>query len=122
MRTPTLHNLRVVPFGANPNLLLILYFAFKTVPFIVCAFSIYLGYHLFILGVTGAASLSINAKTINGQLLNAAPGLFFAVGGIVGLIMSIRKGVDIEFQSEVKEVHKKDDVEYGRGGGGRLLK
>ncbi len=53
---------------------------------------IYLGYRLFIMGVTGEASLSVNSTTVSGQLLNASPGLFFAVGGIISFAISIIKG------------------------------
>ena len=84
----------------NPNLLLIIYFLFKTLPMLISGGAIYLGYRLFILGVTGQASLSINSDSISGQLLNAAPGLFFAVGGIVALIISIWKGVVVRFNEE----------------------
>ena len=58
--------------------------------------TIYLGYELFVLGVTGQASLSVETHSVKGQLLNAAPGLIFALGGIVALICSIHKGVKIE--------------------------
>jgi hypothetical protein len=61
--------------------------------------AIYLGYKLFILGVTGQASLSINSNSVRGQLLNAAPGLFFAVGGIACNIVAIWKGVQITFDN-----------------------
>jgi hypothetical protein len=47
--------------------------------------AIYLGYRLFILGVTGQASLSVESKTVSAQLINAAPGLFFAIGGLTTL-------------------------------------
>ena len=46
-------------------------------------FCIYFGYKLFILGVTGKASLSLESKELKGQLINASPGLFFAIGGII---------------------------------------
>ena len=62
--------------------------------------AIYLGYKLFILGVSGQASLSVNSKSISGQLLNAAPGLFFAVGGIVAIVITVWKGVDLSFTEE----------------------
>jgi len=57
--------------------------------------SIYLGYDLFIKGVTGEASLVVDAKDLKGQLTNAAPGLFFAIGGISSLIVSVWKGVAV---------------------------
>jgi hypothetical protein len=76
---------------------LIGYFIFKILPLLICGVSIYLGYRLFILGVSGQASLSINSKTISGQLLNAAPGLFFAVGGLVGISITVAKGLNVSF-------------------------
>lgn len=85
--------------NANANLVVSLYFLMKMLPMIISCICIYLGYNLFILGVTGQASLSVESKTISGQLLNAAPGLFFAIGGIVALIISIMKGVKIGFNN-----------------------
>ena len=82
---------------ASGNLAITLYFAIKMIPMFISAFTIYLGYNLFILGVTGQASLSIHSDTVSGQLINAAPGLFFAVGGIIALIVSIWKGVKVDF-------------------------
>lgn len=72
------------------------YYAFKIATVVVSCVSIYLGYRLFILGVTGQASLTVNSPTLNGQLLNAAPGLFFGVGGLVTLAVTIWKGVEIQ--------------------------
>lgn len=79
----------------SPTLVIVMYFLFKMLPIIVSGISIFLGYRLFILGVTGKASLSVNTKTLKGQLINAAPGLFFAVGGMVALIIIVIKGIDI---------------------------
>ena len=67
---------------------------------LISGFAIYLGYKLFILGVTGEASLSIESDKVTGQLINAAPGLFFALGGISSLIISIWKGVKIDVDPE----------------------
>lgn len=83
--------------NVNSNLIIALYFLLKALPMIISGIAIYLGYQLFILGVTGEASISIHSETIGGQLINAAPGLFFAVGGIISLIISIWKGVKVEF-------------------------
>lgn len=83
----------------NPNLVALMYFIFKTVPVLVSGMAIYLGYRLFILGVTGEASLSVKMETVSGQLLNGAPGLFFAVGGIVALVIIVSKGVEIDLSS-----------------------
>ncbi len=49
-------------------------------------------------------AISIASDTVSGQLLNAAPGAFFAVGGLVALIFSIVKGVNVNFKSESPEV------------------
>jgi len=62
---------------------------------LISGMSIYLGYKLYILGVTGEASLIIDAKDLKAQLINAAPGLFFAIGGLVSLVFSIYKGAKV---------------------------
>ena len=85
------------------NKTIYLFFTTKILPMIISGGAIYLGYKLFILGVTGQASLSIETKTVSGQLLNAAPGLFFAGGGIISLIYSIYKGVEIDFNDDDKD-------------------
>jgi hypothetical protein len=80
---PPLHmpQIAAVPtVGNNHSLLFALYYVFKILPILMAGISIYLGYRLFILGVTGQASLSVESKTIQGQLINAAPGLFFRRG------------------------------------------
>ena len=75
-----------------PRLFTVLGFIFKILPISIAGMAIYLGYKLFVLGVTGEASIVIDATTIRGQLINAAPGLFFAVGGLVALIVIVIKG------------------------------
>jgi hypothetical protein len=82
------------------GLLLVLYYTFKLIPMIVGGVSIYLGYRLFILGVTGQASLSVNSQTVSGQLLHAAPGLFFAVGGLVANIVAVWKGAQFSIEND----------------------
>lgn len=84
--------------GVNPNLVVVTYFVFKSIPPLISLFALYLGFKLFVLGVTGHASLVVDTPTVGGQLLNAAPGLFFAVGGMVALVVSIWKGVKIDFK------------------------
>ena len=86
----------IVPQGPNQRLTLVLYFTFKILGVLVSGFSIWLGYRLFVLGVTGEASLKVNAQDVSGQLLNAAPGIFFALGGIVALIVIVWKGVELK--------------------------
>ena len=88
--------------SANPNLMFVLYYLFKIAGPLVAGGSVYLGYKLFILGVTGQASLSVDTQTVKGQLINAAPGLFFAVGGIVALIVSVVKGVEIKYKDRYR--------------------
>src|SRR6267142_5008868 len=91
--------------GVQPrqsNFTIGLYFIFKIIPAIAALISFYFGYRLFILGVTGQASLSIDSHSVKGQLLNAAPGLFFAVGGIVVLVAVVWKDVSLHVASPGK--------------------
>jgi hypothetical protein len=74
-----------------------LYYLFKILPIVAGIIALFLGYRLFILGVTGQASLSIQSKSVGGQLLNAAPGLFFAIGGLLVIAIATWKGVQIDF-------------------------
>lgn len=53
--------------------------------------SIYLGYMLFLKGVTGQASISVDTSTLSGQIINAAPGLFFALSGVVIIVVALIK-------------------------------
>jgi len=69
------------------------YFIFKIFGLLVPLIPIFFGYKLFILGVTGEASLVANSTEFSGQLINAAPGLLFAVGGIAALIIATLKGI-----------------------------
>src|SRR5208283_365675 len=81
--------------AVNPNLAFALHYLFKSIPLLIGGMSIYLGYRLFILGVTGQASLSVTGKGVGFQLLNAAPGLFFALGGMALVWRAIGKGAGI---------------------------
>ena len=90
----------LAPQGTNiTRLALVLFFAFKLSLVAAAVFTIYLGYSLFILGVSGEASISVDAKDVSGQLLNAAPGLFFAVGGIVTLVVMARKDINLSTEN-----------------------
>ncbi len=93
---PNIMHQMVAPHGPNQRLALILYFTFKILAIMVSGLSIWLGYSLYVLGVSGEASLIVNAEDASGQLLNAAPGLFFALGGIVALIVIVWKGVEVK--------------------------
>jgi hypothetical protein len=81
----------------NYDLMIVLYYLFKLAAPLVSCIAVYLGYRLFILGVTGQASLNVESKSVSAQLLNAAPGLFFAIGGLVTLGISIFKGVEVRW-------------------------
>jgi hypothetical protein len=61
---------------------------------VIGGFSIFLGYLLFVKGVTGDATLVVGAKTLNGQLLNAAPGLFFAISGVLIVFVSLYRKIE----------------------------
>jgi hypothetical protein len=50
--------------------------------------------------------------------LNAAPGLFFAVGGILIIIITVWKGVVITFDEGNSPSEPKKPEEYSGGGGG----
>jgi hypothetical protein len=114
------------------NFFLALYFGFKVAPSLGGILALYLGYRLFILGVTGQASLTVNSNSISGRLLNAAPGLFFAVGGIVILVAVVWKGVNLEVNNSESgsgkvagdAIKKGEPPTYlgGGGGGGSSLK
>jgi len=77
---------------ANFGLPELTWYLFKTIQIIVGLLIVCLGYRLFVLGVTGKASLVVDTSKVKGQLINAAPGLFFAVGGIVIIIWAIWVG------------------------------
>lgn len=79
---------------ANPNLVIFLHFLLKIVPFAIAAFTLYLGYDLYLRGVTGQASLAVDPTTLEGQLINAVPGLLLGIGGFIVLVVSIIKGAD----------------------------
>ena len=92
---------KVPPKAVSGNLLVVLYFTSKFVPMVIAGIAIYLGYKLFVLGVTGQASLVVDAQAgLRGQLINAAPGLFFAVGGVAALITTVWKGTSFTFADE----------------------
>ena len=103
------------PPTANPNLTFTLYYIFKVIPMFVGGMAVYLGYKLFILGVTGQASLNVESKAVSAQLLNAAPGLFFAVGGLTAVIVSIFKGVDIRYAKPTTKDPRQGVVASRRG-------
>jgi hypothetical protein len=107
---------------ASSNFFLTLYFGFKIAPSLGGILALYLVYRLFILGVTGQASLTVNSNSVGGQLLNAAPGLFFAVGGIVVLVAVVLKGVNLEMNNTDRDARglgeKHEPRRYSGGGGG----
>ena len=102
----------------NENLVIVHHYVFKTVPVLTGGGAIYPGYRLFILGVTGQASLSVNNKEISGQLLNAALGCFFAIGGIVTVIITVWRGVEMSFDEGEAPSKPNEHGKGTRGGGG----
>lgn len=90
-----MHTLRASS-GPNQRPVIVSYFIFKIISLAMAGLAIWLGYKLFLLGVSGEASIVVNASGIGGHLANAAPGLFFAVGGIIALIVIVCKGVDVK--------------------------
>jgi CHAT domain-containing protein len=57
---------------------------------------IYLGYLLFVKGVSGKASLRAEFNKSKVQLVNAMPGIFFALFGAAVLIFMIRQAVTFD--------------------------
>lgn len=80
--------------SANPNLALVLHFLLQLLPFAASAFTLYLGYELYIQGVSGTVALAPEPATFQDQLINATPGLLFAIGGFVALLASILRATD----------------------------
>ena len=76
----------------------------RLVTIIIGGITIYLGYLLFIKGVSGEASLVVNATKLKGQLLNAAPGLFFALAGVTIIVITILRRFDIRI------IHKTEKI------------
>ncbi len=66
------------------------------------AFICWLGYRLFEKGVSGKASLSAEREKIKFQLLNASPGIFFALFGSVLVLISVSQ------KTKITEYPKKD--------------
>ena len=83
----------------NTNLMMVFTFIYKICQLLVGGFITWLGYTLFIKGITGQVSIVVDTKGLNGQLINASPGVFLAIGGIIIIVMSIRKGLDIDYKN-----------------------
>lgn len=58
---------------------------------------IYLGYLLFVKGVSGKASLRLDYDKSKLQLANAAPGIFFALFGVAVLVFTMWKSVTVDY-------------------------
>jgi len=92
---------------------------------VIAGLAIYLGYDLFIKGVTGKASLVLNSSTVSGQLLNAAPGLFFVLSGVAITMVSLYRRAD-EYKPMARVVGKergsiKNRIEEAAETGGRVI-
>lgn len=81
----------------------------RLVALFIAGMSVYLGYDLFVKGVTGEASLVLNASSLSGQLVNAAPGLFFVLSGVAITIVSLYRKIE-EYRPMAKLVPRKQAV------------
>ena len=77
---------------------------------IIAGISLFLGYKLFIKGVSGSASLKLEQVRSKIQLLNAAPGLFFALFGMVILVASINASLEYSSKSNYPLYNKESDI------------
>jgi hypothetical protein len=73
----------------------------KLSEFIVCSFAMFLGYRLYSKGIV-AASGNVTALWGDKKLVlqRAAPGVIFSLFGLIGLVVSISKGVDWDKKSK----------------------
>ena len=60
---------------------------------------VYLGYVLFVRGISGKASLRVEFDKTKLQIANAMPGVFFGLFGIVMLVVAMRQTVTVEMIS-----------------------
>ncbi len=77
-------------FSANPSPVWITIIV-SIGSFSVSALSIYLGYKLFLAGATGEFQLSVAKGDASASLLSVAPGLAFALFGMVISIVTLLK-------------------------------
>lgn len=59
--------------------------------FVVSGLSIYLGYRLFLVGATGGFTFSSSLKGLGFDLASTAPGLGFAIFGMIIALMALNK-------------------------------
>jgi len=62
---------------------------------LIGSFLCWLGYRLFEIGVSGKASLSAERGKVKFQLLNASPGIFFALFGSIIVLISVSQRTKI---------------------------
>jgi uncharacterized membrane protein len=78
---------------------LVLLVAYKTVGLLIGLVVIYLGYRLFTAGVRGSADLHASHTGAHGEyqlrLLKGAPGLFFALFGVVIVVVVLLSRVEV---------------------------
>lgn len=83
----------------------------RLISIMIGGFSIFLGYQLFIKGITGKASLVVNANTLGGQLLNAAPGLFFAIAGVIIVIFGLLRKETVMLSGGANDTRAPEKIE-----------
>jgi len=66
---------------------------------LIGGFLCWLGYRLFEIGVSGKASLSAERGKVKFQLLNASPGIFFALFGSIVILISVSQKTKITTDS-----------------------
>lgn len=76
---------------------LLLFIVFKLAVIGVSAFIMYLGYKLFILGVTGSITIVVGSDVLSAKLINASPGVIVFIGGFIILCIIAKKGLPIDY-------------------------
>src|SRR5262245_20429053 len=71
---------------------------FKTATIAAASMAIYLGYRLFILGVTGSSDVTGKGHEWQLTIKRAAPGTVFALFGAVVLGMTVWTGMELKLQ------------------------
>ncbi len=69
---------------------------YKVVVLVIGFLFAFLGYKLFIRGITGGFKLSAEYKGIKADLISASPGIFFILTGTIIISIVIYKGLTLE--------------------------
>ena len=66
--------------------------------------TIFLGYDLFIKGVSGEASIMVKTEAFSGQLVNAMPGIFYTISGMIIILISLFKKEEVLIKMPLKDL------------------